>query len=127
MASYQAERISVVNIQPRNIYPKVAKKKHWSDFNKEFAAGFCDIRNMRHCYCAICCGGLFVCELMGRVGESKLSQCLTYPCAPLILRPMIRTQYDIEGSIGMDILATSVFFPCSMTQLANELDHRSVS
>ncbi|KAI3382071.1 hypothetical protein SNEBB_005970 [Seison nebaliae] len=100
------------------------QKASFHEFIDQFNSGLCECPNGRHCFCAYCCTCCFVMELMGRMGETCCSQWFCTHVGASYIRPMVRTQFSIRGSMSDDFCNTAMCGPCVLQQAANELDYR---
>ncbi|KAI3379676.1 hypothetical protein SNEBB_001095 [Seison nebaliae] len=111
----------VIMKQPNKL--DLSSKPFFNEFKNKFHTGLCDLTTCRYCLCSSCCIPCFTCEIMGRMGEGLLSQIVCHPIAIPVLRPMLRTQYNIDGKMMDDLFLSCCCSGCVLAQVASELDY----
>ncbi|XP_072109155.1 placenta-specific gene 8 protein-like [Mobula birostris] len=84
-----------------------------SDWNSGLCS-FCD--DIGVCLCGIFCTICLGCQIAGNMGECCL--CGT----TMAMRTLIRTKYNISGSLCGDCLVTMCCLPCSLCQIKREIN-----
>eukprot|EP00904_Undaria_pinnatifida_P001692 jgi/Undpi1/11523/HiC_scaffold_30.g13820.m1 len=75
------------------------------------------------CWYACCCPMPAVGTIRTQMDESDwLFNCCCI--SPIIARSLVRRNYNIEGSDCADLWLTCFCFPCSISQMLNETQHR---
>ncbi|KAL2094536.1 hypothetical protein ACEWY4_009255 [Coilia grayii] len=96
----------------------------------EWSTGICDCcTDMRICCCAVWCYPCFVGSTLSAFNENFALCCFDAgPVSPmsLALRYGVRKKYGIQGSLCDDCFLVYCCNPCSMCQVAREIEKRKM-
>ncbi|XP_072352446.1 placenta-specific gene 8 protein-like [Scyliorhinus torazame] len=100
--------------------PMVIINQPMSSAKREWTTGLCN------CFadCGICLCGTFCTLCLGCQIAGSMNECCLCGTS-MAMRTLVRTKYNISGSLCNDYWASFFCLPCSLCQIKREINHQN--